>query len=742
LLHAVNFPFPQRIIFQKHFTKMFTIAPSGVLWKSIPEVSINPLLFMEKQHLESTVKSERSHFKHMLAKNKNYFGNIPGSVLKPAFLLITDTNYELLTCVGYNPDTQLMEATFSIRRSTGYGGNLCQAGTFEYVRFYMDFHDGAGFIDQGSVAVNVHNIPAQTDCSGHSIFPIHYTATLKKKTSKFSICDSPVLPTLRAILSWNINPPVDSPNWIPTWGNVMDCDVQLKPSWILTSPLFDISEYLTLAMHAPHLSTKQLSEITQVDLAKLAPTQKNTTFQELVIKNSQFDVPILRTAFKKVNYMIKYPDSDISMMEKTLLENLKIDYNSIIDTIIQFPKDTSKANVDYEELECVGLDYATETLVATLKIKRRTGFSGDLCDQGSKEFISFWVDWNDDCTWEYINTVELKVHDIDMKGDSLCYSVSLPLNATHHRKLCSTPRIIKVRGVLSWNVPPSATNPNELEYYGNRVDSHVQIKPGIEIPPGKVIPLFNIIGGIDVAHVSDASGLTLPGSFFAFNGLSVPSGAPFGGVIVLNGPSFPGYRYKIKVTNLTDGTFFYASNSFTVVGYLSYAPWVQYSTQSVDGDGYYHFLDPSQNTLNVLARFTPATDDKFRVEMEVDTVAGVFVKNIQIDNTWPKIELQIDNSGDCTHYAKGDTITGHFYVFDKYLYYWAFGSTWGSGTADPSGTVNTLPLPGNPFSIVTPVNAYPCGSISLYAVDKTIIDSQSVGHYIPTSYNICLKEKS
>jgi hypothetical protein len=54
-----------------------------------------------------------------------------------------------------------MKATFTINRSTGYSGNLCQAGSIEYVRFYIDFNDGTGFIDQGVTGVNVHDIPAK-----------------------------------------------------------------------------------------------------------------------------------------------------------------------------------------------------------------------------------------------------------------------------------------------------------------------------------------------------------------------------------------------------------------------------------------------------------------------------------------------------------------------------------------------------------------------------------------------------
>ncbi len=692
------------------------------------------------QSAELFVQPERSQYKFLLAKNANYFGTLPESKLKPVFKLIADTGYEQLTCVGYNPDTTNMEATFSIKKSFGYSGDLCHAGSFEYVRFYLDFHDGLGFIDQGSVAVNVHDIPDKKDCHEQSIFPISYVATLQKKTAKFSVCDSPLLPTLRAILSWSIDPPVSSPNWLPTWGGRMDCDVQMKPYWKFPiHPLIDFSKYFTLAATSPNLTAKQLSEITEIDLHQLLPQTVNSSLPDLLRKYDQAKVPASRTVYKTVFNMTQNPTSEITMKDKFTLENLKIDVASIIDKIIVLPIDSSKANVDYEELECVGLDYGTESLVATLKIKKDLGFIGDLCDPGSFEYIAFWVDWDDQCSWQYINTVKLSVHDIKMKGDHLCYSVTLPLDPTFHRKLCNHPNVIRVRAVLSWNVAPSTTNPNKLEYYGNRIDSHVQIKPGIVLNPGDVIPLFNIIGGIDVAHVDDASGLTSAGAFFAFNGLGVPTGAPFGGVVVLNGPSFPGYRYKIKISNLTEGTFSYATNSFTVVGYLPFAPWVQYTTQAVDGDGYYHFLDPAKNTLNVLARFTPGTEDKFEISIEVDTVAGNFSKTIQMDNTWPMVQLKVDDGDDCTHYSKGDTITGHFYVYDKNLYYWSFASTWGSGTASPSGTANTLPMPGNNFSIATSGASYSCGNVSLYAVDKTIVDSQGVGHYSSALYNVCLK---
>ena len=695
---------------------------------------------INKDKLRFTVQSERKNFLSLIAKNANYFGNIPGSKLKAALAMKQNVAYEEINCIGYNPETKIMEATFNIKRSSGYSGNLCTSGSREYVRFYMDFHDGAGWIDQGVVAVNVHDIPDHTDCTKKSVFPITYTAALPKKTNKYSTCKNPILPTLRAILSWNLEPPADSPGWSPVWGNVKDCNVQLKPSyWLFDLDIFKykFADFLTLASASPMLSVKEITEATGIALDDLKPTAKKLSLEELNQQYKRAQIMPERFAFKAVTNMMKYPDSQITLETKNMMSKLKIDYSKLIDKLSIYPLfDKSKANVEWEELECVGLDYNTESLVASVKIKKKSGYSGDLCDDGSKEYVAFWIDWKDQCKWQYLNTVQLNVHDINIPAGGLCYQVSLPLNATEYRKLCENPNIVSVRGVLSWNSLPSTTNPDALNYYGNRVDSHVQIKPGTVIGPGEVIPLFNILGGIPIDKINDATGLTTNNAFFAYNGLSVPSGAPFGGVIVINGPTFEGFRYRIRVRNTVTNDSYYLGNSFTTVGWLPVPPYVQYTTQSPDINGYYDFLSPDKNTLNVLGRFVPGTNDKLEITMEVEFVPGSFSKTIQMDNIVPQISLSVDDGGDCTHYSKGDTITGHYYVNDLYLYYFSFGSTFGGGT---SGNSNSAPMPGNAFSIPTNAGSNPCGNISLYAVDKTILNSQSVGHDVWTGYNICLQ---
>ena len=50
------------------------------------------------------IEKERSNFRLLLLENANYFGTIDKSALKPVFKMVTNTEYEQLNCVGYNPD--------------------------------------------------------------------------------------------------------------------------------------------------------------------------------------------------------------------------------------------------------------------------------------------------------------------------------------------------------------------------------------------------------------------------------------------------------------------------------------------------------------------------------------------------------------------------------------------------------------------------------------------------------------
>ena len=61
----------------------------------------------------------------------------------------SNTFWEELTCIGYNPLLSQLEGVISIKQATGYSGNLCSTGSMEFVRFFVDWGDGAGYQDVG-----------------------------------------------------------------------------------------------------------------------------------------------------------------------------------------------------------------------------------------------------------------------------------------------------------------------------------------------------------------------------------------------------------------------------------------------------------------------------------------------------------------------------------------------------------------------------------------------------------------
>ena len=197
------------------------------------------------------VEIERSAFKTLLAQNPNYFGNLVSSPFKPVKTILGNTTYEEISCVGFNPDKDLLEATIKIKLPFGYGTDLCHVGTYEYVRFYLDY--GSGWEDAGVTGFNIHDIPNIHDCAGSADKPLAYVVSRPiDPTRKF--CGHPVLPKVRAILSWNHIPPPASPNWPPIWGNVVDRHIQIRPRpWLIRDVVSVLAEGANLKLKVPPL---------------------------------------------------------------------------------------------------------------------------------------------------------------------------------------------------------------------------------------------------------------------------------------------------------------------------------------------------------------------------------------------------------------------------------------------------------------------------------------------------------
>lgn len=697
------------------------------------------------------VAPERANFKSLLVANPNHFGTQMGSGFPVVAEISADTTYEEVECVSYNPDLNLVEATISIKLPYGYGGGLCQPGSLEFVAFYVDY--GTGWENAGLSTVHVHDVPEALDCFDAPIFPLSYTATAQFQPAR-QRCSTPVLPTVRAVLSWSVMP--TGPDFVPVWGNVAECQVQVKPRPFLVVDLVaDIAAELGQTIKLP----PALSLAEQVPLP--GPPPEALTLAELAQLYSSDEQARSRGAHPSAVPAHRFGFSQLDLAANSAkldAESLKADAAAWDAAGLDWPAAAAAlnevdANVTFEQLECVGLDTNLDRLVASFQVKRPTGYNGGLCQAGSTEYVAFWASgWDDSCGWSYLGTASVAVHDISpMPPDGLCYAAVLPVNLTHQRKLCSEPKELRVRAVLSWQVPPSSTDPDALPTWGNRLDTHVQVAPGAVVPPGTVAPLIGLLGGIPVSEVDPVSGLTTPTAAFALLGGSVPAdpGAmgrpcPFALAVSVQGPSFPGYQYRVQVKRSTDPSWSTVNNSFSVVDETG----TVFTKQVATGD-YFNYLPDTANVDNVLAVWETSGNDLWQVKLDILGVAGSDVHTLQLHNSGLDASIGIDIlAGDCGKFPTGTVLAGNFVARDldtvSALDYLDSYSLWTSPfpSVQPfsptGGLVSTPASPGTSWSLDT-TGMKPCGyTLNVTAAGRAIQNSSPSYPGSTASTGFCL----
>ena len=395
------------------------------------------------------LERERTHFKLLLAQNPNYFGTLQESPFKPTKKIAQNTSYEQVSCVGYHAGRAQLEATVQIKRPTGYGGDLCKTGTIEYVRFYLDYGDGAGWRDQGVVGFNVHDIPNGNDCANSPTKPISYVASLRIDPRK-KVCRLPVLPKVRAILSWQTIPPAGTPNYLSVWGNVLERHVQIQAwKWNLVAAVDLIATAVGQTIEFP----PEYEELAQIPIPLPEPpdppiAELATLYaaKEKKAGHGGYAVEAHRFGLADVHAIVKSPAFDHAFVEAKSAEwkLARLDLSATIEALQKASADTS-----YEELECLGLDNNTEALAATFRIKRPFGYSGGPCQKGSIEYVAFWADWEDTCEYTYLDTVKINVHDFNpIPADGLAYTALLKVDLEKRRRHCKKRRSAGTRCAL------------------------------------------------------------------------------------------------------------------------------------------------------------------------------------------------------------------------------------------------------------------------------------------------------
>ena len=708
-------------------------------------------------------EKERAQFKSLLMQNPNYFGNLKESEFKPVVSITGNTSYEELTCVGYNSLRRTLEATVQIKLPTGFKDNLCGPGSTEYVRFFVDY--GAGWQDVGYVAFDTHDIPNMLDCAKDPDKPLSYVASLKFEP-KTDNCENPVMPNVRAILSWETVPPLGDPFWPPIWGNVRDQHVQIAPrKWNIGDLVGVLGKNIGQTLKVPPefeeviLQPIPLPDPPPLELAELVKLYSAETAKgEMAAAIAKTSVEPHRFGFAHINALSAGAlQQDVATTQIAEWKKFGLDLTAALAAL-----DNVQADVSYEEVECLGLDNNHDWLGATFRIKRPTGYSGDLCYPGSYEYIAFWADWDNECKWTYLDTVKINVHDIaSIPADGLAYTALLPVDLTYHRQNCEKPKIARIRAVLSWAVAPSTVDPDALTTWGNRLDAHVQIKPGI--PPSSVTPMIWVLGGIPLSMIDPGSGMTTPTAVFADTSLAPDSlgrPCPFGRRVNLKGPAFPGYRYRVRVHRVGDPPTAWTTVMTPMV--FERTDTTTYTKFSDTIDGWFNYVPFDQNVNSLLALWDSSGDDLYEIKLEIDGVVGAATHLIQLDNTPPiplpltppTLDVRIDPvvGGDCSDIDEGTTITGTFVARD--IHFGSFQlSTLPNTVSTPSNnpttpvpsTSESVPYPGSPWSLNTnaPVKMKPCGYVVLLeAWDRSIINSSGVGNYNRTSVGFCLRKKN
>jgi len=699
---------------------------------------------MQEAHTEKRLK-----FKSLLLTNPNYFGNLLESEFTPVFPISGNTYYEELGCVGYHPQQKTLEAVVYIYQPSGYGTDICGPGTPEYVRFYLSFDNGATWQDQGLTSFQVYNIPEGTEGGKR----LEYAASLKVDPKpKYCIYDP--LIKARAILSWNDPPPANQPNWPPVWGNVRETSVLVEP-WRIIYPL-DIFEIAKVKI------PPVLKEV--IDLDTPIPTKKKALkAADLADLYKGKGVPVHRFAFKELSAYVSAKTNISAESFNKKLPGVEIDPN-IFD--ILFPK--TDGDISYEELKCIGLDpNFPDTLVGVIHVKKSAGYSGGPCTDGSREYVTFWADFDGSGSFETcLGTADVRVYDLSgIPAGGVYYAVRLPVDLSQYRQACKVgAKVVSIRAILSWNTAVPCNQPNHVPTWGNREETLINIAPSAQAPAGQIA----ILGNVATQYIDDATGLTTPGSIFSDNNLPTDSlgrPCPFGGRINVKGWPLLGYSYKVEVTPVTDDDGNpIVSAPATVVTNLTLT--------RQDGTTYVHTADPgtgrftyrpgNENIENLLALWDSAGNAKWEVKLTtydpLNNLAGTDTHLIQLDNTGLAVSIDITTGvGNCGKFVSGTPLAGKFVARDKYLDSYTIYIE-PDGVLNPhvaipgtmpvdfvsvpkpsSGNANTAVAPGDDWTLNT-MNMVSCGYIiRVYAEDRAIVDSGHGGHVASDSAGFCLE---
>jgi hypothetical protein len=707
---------------------------------------------------------ERAHFRSLLVSNPNYFGNLEASPFPPVLSIQADPTYEEIGCVGFHPQENRLDAVVFIKQSAGYGGGICSRGTPEYVRFYLSFDGGASWVDQGVTSFTAHDVPAGATGGRRLEYAVSLAASPPRRW-----CTVPNVILARAILSWNDLPPANAPDHRPVWGDIHDTHIQVDPIWIL--------KWLDLFRLGGIKLTPALAQSIDLEQAVAAAPKKALAVAELHELYKGKGVEPHRYAMAEVKRLMKTPELTAGLQHPFYtvpVGQLGFDIADIIDKLA--PTDGSTV---YEELDCVGLETQglDSHLVAVLRIKRSSGFSGGPCTDGSREYVTFWGDFDNDGTYETcLGTASVQVFDLDVPREGLEYSVRVRVDLNPYRRPCGEgARVVPIRAILSWNDVPECADPGHVPTWGNREETLILVPPGRPIDPLDYRPFLYDISGVAVCAIDQATGLAA-------------GDRPFGGRICIAG-SIPAAladmapdKFEYKVTATQGATTITLADPFPITVHEGTGPGTAISypiSQVASPDGFFTYRENGNVGLSAVGWREVSSPPRFLAHWHTSetltgtwridivarlagTVAPIYTAattvcvdgttrssvNVTLDQEKPVGEIQITGYSDasgfhpalpCGDFTTGVTIHGTWDVTDNM----GVGGT--SITVEPSGSASVVQDPGSTtthrfgtWSVAT-AGLPPCGYVvRLDSTDRTNLNCGDT-HRDDDSVGFCLR---
>jgi hypothetical protein len=200
----------------------------------------------------------------------------------------------------------------------------------------------------------------------------------------------------------------------------------------------------------------------EVDLRPLSASELHRLYASTSVPEHRY---LSRTLTESVNSL------EIGAHPAKWLAGIKgIDLTKVVNAWLN-----TNGSTEYEQLYCIGLDPDTNLLTGVVKVKKGSGYCGGVCTSGSREYVAFWVDSGSG--FQYQGTSSAAVYDFGwLPANGLEYHIFLPVDLlTQMQAQSEGATTVKVRAVLSWNIPPSTTDPNAPVVWGNSIEIRIPI---------------------------------------------------------------------------------------------------------------------------------------------------------------------------------------------------------------------------------------------------------------------------